>query len=525
MPMRIFIADDEPGVLQEFQTFFELRGCSVIPAPSVERALSIIRDLSTPFDVAILDKVFPEEAQGGLHLLREIRRLRPHVQCMVVTAFPDVAASWQYMNMGAFTYEKRTDRKAILDLVTQAYALKEGVPFQPDLGVSDMWALAMPAGRDELALVRSPLPRYRGGEIVAKARFLGVCGTDVGTFAGKSDNPNRDYPLIEFHEAVGEVVAKGADVPDDLFALGDWVVPVVRRCQKWVREPGDAWDFHLWECDHWHDCPSRHHPDMCPRRPGYLSRGTGKYHGFGSQYFSDAAEHLIRVTPQQREKLGRLCVLTEPLSVSWKAIREVERHRPFRRLRDQALIVGAGPIGLLCAAILVKMYPGVGIAIADLGECPAKSDLVARNFAEAVRFIKVQRGADWPKEIAQSRFDVSIDASGDIADVFPKLCEVMNPESVIALLSVSDARSRDATVSLKKKSFDGIVTSGIKIVGSVCASRDDMENSLRFMHERCDPALLGDLVWPAPVCYDRAVAAIGCMERTREYIKIVVECE
>ena len=81
MPMRVFIADDEPGVLQEFQTFFELRGCSVIPAPSVERALSIIRDLDTPFDVAILDKVFPEEMQGGLHLLREIRRLRPPPSC------------------------------------------------------------------------------------------------------------------------------------------------------------------------------------------------------------------------------------------------------------------------------------------------------------------------------------------------------------------------------------------------------------------------------------------------------------
>jgi len=89
-----------------------------------------------------------------------------------------------------------------------------------------------------------------------------------------------------------------------------------------------------------------HQPDRCPvgeflgmtsgKRIGYKSRGTGKSHGFGSQYFLDTEDWLVRVRPADAGKLRDLMmeryILTEPLSVVWKMHREIVKHHTIPRI-------------------------------------------------------------------------------------------------------------------------------------------------------------------------------------------------
>ncbi|MGD2093831.1 MAG: response regulator [Phycisphaerales bacterium] len=522
MKIRVFLVDDRRTALREFQTYLELKDCEVIPAYTIDRAMQIIKDDKIRFDVAILDMVFPKQPKGGFRLLREIKRTRPDVQCMIVSAYAKPAISALCITEGAFMYPRKTRLDTIFALVQQAYFLKEGIQYIPRARAVDMWGLGMPAKLNRLTYMRAPLPRYRRNEVVVRTLFLGVCGTDVNSFA--SGKPSkRAYPIIEFHEAVGEVVAKGADVEDGRFRKGDWVIPMVRRCQKWNREPNSEWDFHIGYCEHWQDCRNRNRPDLCLHRPGYLSRGTGKYHGFGSEYFSDSQEYLIKVTKQQRDNLGYLCILTEPLSVSWKVIREIEARRGITKLRDKVLIAGIGPIGMLCIAILYKMYPGTEICAIDLFDKHHKVSLIKKHFKKRVKYIKVNKDQKWPEDLSQNKFDIIIDATGDIRDVFPKICEVVNPEGMLALLSVSDEFAKSKKLSLRTEIFDKIVTNGVKIIGSVCASKQDMEDSLTFMSEICDMDFLADLVFPEnKILPSDAPDSIKRLCNNKKYLKILI---
>jgi threonine dehydrogenase-like Zn-dependent dehydrogenase/ActR/RegA family two-component response regulator len=522
--MRVFVADDNIHGLEEYETYLKYKGCKVIIADSIDKALSIISDKRQVFDIAILDMVFPRYPRGGLVLLQEIKRKRPEVECIILTAFTgNYENAVICMAAGAFTYIDRTaELDRVYALLEQAYALKEGIQFNPDIQSEDMWVLGMPPKVNTLSYMKAPLPRYKRNEVIVKTLHLGVCGTDVHTFS--SGKPcKRSYPLIEFHEALGEVVAKGADVDDATFSIGDWVIPMVRRCQKWNRTPNSKWDFHVGYCDHWQGCPNHNHPDMCPHRPGYLARGTGKYHGFGSEYFSDSQDYLIKVTEEQKGKLSRLCVLTEPLSVSWKVIREIEARRGIAKLRDRVLVVGIGPIGMLCIAILYKMYPGTEIYAIDLFKKHHKVSMINKHFKKYVKYKKVSQDKEWPDELTKQHFDIIIDATGDIADVFPKMCNIVSPEGILALLSVSDEASRQNILQLETAVFDKIVTNEVRIIGSVCASRKDMEDSLRFMLELCNRNFLNDLVFPKKVISPKgAPDSIRNLCGNKEYLKILI---
>ncbi len=494
--MRVFIADDNRPGLEEFQTFFELRGCQVTTAQTLEEAHTLVENQNVAFDVAILDMVFQKSKRGGFELLKQMKKRRPALQSIIVTAFGTPEMTSLCAAEGAFTYDRSTKLETLYRLVEQAYFYKEGIAFAAGPKVSTMWALGMPCGRDELRNLIAPLPRYRRDEVVARTMFLGVCGTDLHTFSAGGSS-SRNYPIVEFHEAVGVVLARSRDVDDPRFEIGDWVIPMVRRCQRWNREPQAEWDFHIGICPHREDCRSWGRPDCCPRRPGYLSRGTGKCHGFGSEYFSDSQDWLVRVPVDTRKHLGPLCVLTEPLSVSWKVIREVEARRGVDKMRDRVLVVGIGPIGMFCTAIITRLYPGVSVVAVDLFDSHHKVSVLNEHFGERVQYEKVERGGTWPGSVTKEPYDIIIDASGDITDVFPKMCSVIKPEGVIALLSVSGRERRGESLVLEIELFDYIVTSGVKIIGSVCASRSLSENyleQLRVLTEIWDWVTGGSLI-------------------------------
>ncbi|MFB7719205.1 zinc-binding dehydrogenase [Nocardia sp. NPDC056100] len=63
-----------------------------------------------------------------------------------------------------------------------------------------------------------PIPELRTGECLVRVRLATVCGSDLHTISGRRPGP---YPSILGHEAVGEVIAIGANAPA---AVGDRIV-------------------------------------------------------------------------------------------------------------------------------------------------------------------------------------------------------------------------------------------------------------------------------------------------------------
>ena len=199
-----------------------------------------------------------------------------------------------------------------------------------------------PASR-EVRLVDHPEPTLASPTQV-KLRMLevGICGTDreIVSFQYGTPPPGSDY-LVLGHESLGEVVEAGAGV--DRVRPGDLVVPMVRRpCNR----P---------ECL---ACRSDRQ-DFCYTGE-FTERGINGAHGFMTELVVDDQKYM-NLVPSALREVG---VLTEPLTIAEKAIAqvwEVQRRLPWvatkaagggARRRGNAVVLGAGPVGLLGAMAL-----------------------------------------------------------------------------------------------------------------------------------------------------------------------------
>jgi threonine dehydrogenase-like Zn-dependent dehydrogenase/CheY-like chemotaxis protein len=514
--------DDNRPFLGSLARHLRQRRCTIVETTSVEAALEIVRDDTIDLDVAILDMVMGADPEGGLKILDEMRRVRPDVSNIILTAFPSDPSKIRSTHRGIIAYlDKATEIEVLLEFIDRGYVDRHGERYRLEDDRGTMWALGMPEGKERLeCFTNVPLPRFKDDEVVVKTTHLGVCGTDVEYFTSDKQ-VDRTYPLIEFHEAVGEVVAVGRDV-EEQFGLGDWVVPMVRRCQEWVgRDRGD-WNTDVRRCRESYECDNYLHAHACPKGR-YLSRGTSKYHGFGAEYFSDAADYLVKVDDEIRDSLGHLCVLTEPLSVSRKAIRLINERRGIRG-QDRILIAGLGPIGLFCIALLHHRFPGHEIIAVDIvEENHHKVKMLRDNFNNRIKYCKVERGRPWPKQLTSHKFDVIIDATGDGVDMFPKMSRAIGPEGVLALLGFAGEDGPETDPAVGGAFIDAVVRGGIQIIGSVCASKEDMRDSLCFMANECPRPLLNDIRHPRTAFSpQKAPREISRRRQSGDYIKMTI---
>ena len=207
-----------------------------------------------------------------------------------------------------------------------------------------MKAFAVRQKQRSCGLVDVPDPSIDSPTSV-KIRILdvGVCGTDaeICSFA-YGDPPTGGDFLVTGHEALGEVIEIGARVKG--LRKGDLVVPSVRRpC------PDD-------------DCPACRSgaQDFC-FTGNYTERGIKGAHGFLAERIVDEERYLTPVPRHLRD----VAVLTEPLTVAEKGLQQyvdVQRRLPWQEdasdedlMRGRtAVVLGAGPVGLLGAMLLVR---------------------------------------------------------------------------------------------------------------------------------------------------------------------------
>jgi threonine dehydrogenase-like Zn-dependent dehydrogenase len=181
-------------------------------------------------------------------------------------------------------------------------------------------------------------------EVKLRMLEIGVCGTDkeICSFEYGEPPAGSDY-LVVGHESVGEVVEAGAEV--ERVRAGDLVVPSVRRpCD----DPACA------------ACRAGRQ-DFC-YTGRYTERGIAKAHGFLAESVVED-ERYINVVPRS---LRYVAVLVEPLTIAEKALAQVwdiQERLPWalpakgttgRANGLRAVVLGAGPVGLLGAMLLVQ---------------------------------------------------------------------------------------------------------------------------------------------------------------------------
>lgn len=260
---------------------------------------------------------------------------------------------------------------------------------------------------------------------------VGVCGTDRELLeSGAVDPPPGEDGIVLGHEALAEVVEVGSDV--STLARGDLAVPMVRT-----------------------PCP---HPECTACRVGrqdfchtgdYRERGIKQAHGFMAEEIVVPEHHLVPVP----RSLGDVAVLTEPLTIAEKALEQAQQvqgrlpapgwsHDALRpggvapgRRRQTALVLGAGPVGLLGAmALVVRDYRTIVYSREPSGGPRAR--LVAAFGAEYVS------GAEVPLADAMTftgPVDLVYEATGAARIAFDAL-PLLGPNGVFVLTGIPGRR-------------------------------------------------------------------------------------
>jgi threonine dehydrogenase-like Zn-dependent dehydrogenase len=206
-----------------------------------------------------------------------------------------------------------------------------------------MQAVAVFPGEREVRVVDEPEPRITS-PTEARLRVLdvGVCGTDREICAFEYGTPPAGRAhLVLGHESLSRVEEVGPGVTR--VRPGDLVVTMVRR-----------------PCPHdWCGACPQDRQDFC-FTGDFEERGIKGRHGFMTEQIVEEEKYLVPV-PQALREVG---VLVEPLTIAEKALIQLwdvqERlpwlcpHRPGRSHGHcrRALVLGAGPVGLLGAMAL-----------------------------------------------------------------------------------------------------------------------------------------------------------------------------
>jgi threonine dehydrogenase-like Zn-dependent dehydrogenase len=197
-----------------------------------------------------------------------------------------------------------------------------------------MKAVAMNPRRREIGVVEHAAPRIAApNQVRVRILDVGVCGTDREICAFDYGTPpdGSEY-LVIGHESLGEVVEVGSAWTGP--QVGDLVVPTVRRpCGV----PGCT------TCD-------AARQDFCTTG-AFLERGIKQEHGFMAEEIVEDAGFLNIVPRGLRD----VAVLVEPLTIAEKGLAQlarVQQRIPAPSKLGRALVIGAGPVGLLGAMAL-----------------------------------------------------------------------------------------------------------------------------------------------------------------------------
>jgi DNA-binding NtrC family response regulator len=120
---NVLIVDDEEDFMETLMNRLKKRGIDASGCASGEQALELINE--KVFDVVILDIKMPG-GMDGIETLREIKKLRPDAEVLLLTGHGSVETSVEGMKEGAFDYLlKPVKLETLLEKVAKALEKKD----------------------------------------------------------------------------------------------------------------------------------------------------------------------------------------------------------------------------------------------------------------------------------------------------------------------------------------------------------------------------------------------------------------
>ncbi len=264
-----------------------------------------------------------------------------------------------------------------------------------------MKALAKTHSGPGLELIDAPEPTYGINDVLIRVHRTGICGTDLHIYNWDAWAARTiPVPMVVGHEFVGEVVAVGSNVND--FHPGDIV----------------SGEGHV-VCGRCRNCMAgRRH--LCAHTEGVGVNRTGAFAEFIALPMTNIWRHHPGVDKD-------VASIFDPFGNA------VHTALQFPVLGEDVLITGAGPIGLMAAAV-VRHAGARHVVITDINEDRlrlARKMKVTRAINPLTTSLK-----DVQLELGMHEgFDVGLEMSGN-PHAFRDMISQMSPGGNIALLGI-----------------------------------------------------------------------------------------
>lgn len=286
-----------------------------------------------------------------------------------------------------------------------------------------MRALAKTEAGPGLKLIRTAKPEVGHNDVLIRIRKTAICGTDVHIWKWDEwAQKTIPVPMHVGHEFVGEVVAMGQEVRG--FSIGD-------------RVSGEG---HV-TCGFCRNCRAgRRH--LCRNTVGVGVNRPGCF----ADYLSIPAFNAFKVPSDIDDDLASIF---DPFGNA------VHTALSFDLAGEDVLITGAGPIGIMGAAI-ARHVGARHVVITDVNDY--RLDLAARMGATRTVNVSREKLSGVMAELKMTEgFDVGLEMSG-APQAFADMLRHMNHGGRVALLGIPPS---DTRIDWNDVIFKGLVIKGI----------------------------------------------------------------
>jgi threonine 3-dehydrogenase len=284
-------------------------------------------------------------------------------------------------------------------------------------------ALVKAERKPGLWLSEVPVPELGPNDLLIKVRKAAICGTDIHIFNWDAwSQKTIPVPMVIGHEFTGEVAAIGSAVTG--FTKGERV----------------SAEGHI-TCGHCRNCRAgkRH---LCRNAVGLGVQRAGCF----AEYIAVPAVNVFRVP---REIPDDVAAFFDPLGNA------VHTALSFDMVGEDVLITGAGPIGVMAAAI-ARHVGARHVVVTDVNDYRLG---LARRMG-ASRAINVDHASieSTMKELGMTEgFDVGLEMSGN-GTALRGLLSAMNHGGRVALLGIPTS---EVAMDMNQVIFKGLVLKGI----------------------------------------------------------------
>jgi len=269
----------------------------------------------------------------------------------------------------------------------------------------------------------TPEPEVGHNDLLIKIRKTAICGTDMHIYNWDDwSQKTIPVPMVVGHEYVGEVVGMGQEVKG--FKVGD-------------RVSGEG---HI-TCGHCRNCRAgRVH--LCRNTEGVGVNRPGAF----AEYLVIPAFNAFKIPDNISDDLASIF---DPFGNA------VHTALSFDLVGEDVLITGAGPIGIMAAAV-AKHVGARHVVVTDIN--PYRLELAKKMGATRAVDVSKEDLKDVMNELGMTEgFDVGLEMSG-VPVAFRDMLNKMNHGGKIAMLGIPP---QDVAIDRNQVIFKGLVIKGI----------------------------------------------------------------